>query len=507
MSSRKFLMKFFSKLKKTDFKKKDKNEQDPFLETFYKFCKKSHIDDFFDGFLEYLLRNKDFKDEDEKDEYVTDLLDEIYDWIVNRDEEDIKEIAFVTDKDRKESNDRRIAKDSDNNPLGKFTSNRKVYHSDAKVDSGKITINKAKSMRVISNYIQQSSIIYKEDPEETTTEDDQKTKDNIAINIIDEILLDGRKLPEAKKDVEFGKRSVMMDIWRETEERCAKLSSEPMMAKLMTKIYLINTEDFKNKPKKISTMLLEEKRVVIGSNKEEIEIILPPEIFNNCYTQQAYQTNVRLVNNHPLEETVKLTRKKQRCLYVCSGSQMVQGGNADQGLDVCESALYMCSTYSVTLSKVLKAYPLSGNQIFICPNVLVFKNMKYDVLPQSEFTKIGVMCAPNKWRAALVDEKKEELDIISDRLSIYRQKVVYKKDEMYLKIYNNLVQSLEAALFFGYDSIVLDDRGIEDNAAPAFLTAKMLKTAIEKFHGRFNQVIVAIHKKASFNVFRHFFSV
>jgi hypothetical protein len=139
----------------------------------------------------------------------------------------------------------------------------------------------------------------------------------------------------------------------------------------------------------------------------------------------------------------------------------------------------------------------------------VFKDMSYQSLPPNKYQRIAVMCAPNKWRADLINpsvEKKTTSDGQDAPLDIYHLKTTYKNKADYVALAKALSNALETALYFGYDSVVLDDRALEDNQAPAHQTAKMIKDVIQQFNGRFREITIAINRSASFKVFRHYFS-
>lgn len=185
---------------------------------------------------------------------------------------------------------------------------------------------------------------------------------------------------------------------------------------------------------------------------------------------------------------------------------MVQGGNADQGINVQESMLYNTSTYSVGIAKALHAYPLSINHAILCPNVLIFKDSKYQDLPMNKYQRIAVLCAPNKWRPKLVNHKHKDLSDLSPADYIYDVQTTFESKEMYFDLAKSFSNTLEMALFFGYDTIVLDDRAIEDNNAPAHLMAKMMREVINVHNSRFNEIIIAVNKACVFNVFKYYFS-
>ncbi len=484
MASEKFLVKFFSKLTKEDFK------SDAFLAAFYKFFKKSKSKDLFQCYIDYILRNREFQDENERVTALKELYDEIKDTILIKDEDASTDLGFVSEKERSESQTRHAVQES-------VPAKKKKVKTTSLPQTGTVKVNKAKAMRVLSGFIKQSSIITYEDPNEISNEQDEKFRDNTQANIVDEIVnLDGRELPKPHPDIEFGKRSDMMNIWRDTEAKCKKLCEEPTLDLLVSKLFFVDTQQLAAKPNKLQTVEL-----------EEINELLPVETFVATYSKVKYNTTIKLVNSIPLDEAVTRAKQKIKTLYICTGSQMVQGGNADQGIDVQESMLYMTSTYSVGISKALHAYPLTINQVLICPNVLVFKDSKYQELPMNKYQRIAVMCCPNQWRPKLLNPKFADLSSEEPKKYLYDTKTTYESSVNYTNIIKSMANVLETALFFGYDTIVIDDRAIEDNNAPAHLTAKMLKEVLNIYNGRFKEVVIAVNRAASFNVFRHYFSV
>ena len=483
MSSEKFLAKFFEKLTKEDFKK------DPFLLAFYKFFKKSKSQDLFRCYIDYVVRNREFTDANERIIALNELYDEIRNDILYKDENASTDVEFISTKERKETMDRQHVK---------VAKSKKVSATNSlPVQNGPVKVNKAKALRVLSTFIKQSSIITYEDPNEISNEQDEKFRDDTQANIIDEIVnRDGRELPIPQKDIEFGKRSDMMNIWRDTEAKCQKLCEEPKLDALISKLFFIDTKQLEQRPNNITSVEM-----------EEVKELLPVESFVHGYSKQKYNTIVKLTNTIPIDEAVFRAKQKIKTLYICAGSQMVQGGNADQGIDVQESMLYMTSTYSVGISKGLHTYPLSIDQVLICQNVLVFKDTKYQELPMNKYQRIAVMCCPNQWRPKLINPKFTDVSTEEPKTYLYDTKTTFKSIANYKTIAKSFANALETALFFGYDTIVLDDRAIEDNLVPSHSMAKMMQEVLKVYSGRFREVIIAANKAASFNVFRHYFSV
>ena len=448
MASEKFLTKFFSKLTKDDF------TNNVFLDDFYKFYKKSKSTNIFQYYIDYLLRNQEFQDENDKSNATTDICNEI------------KNCMLLKEKNSAEH---------------KTT----------------VKVNKTKALKVLNDFIEKSSIITYENPNEISNEQDEQFRGAIYANITSDIInIDGRKLPIPQPDLEFGKRSDMMNVWRDTETKCKKLCEDTSLDMLVSKLFFIDTKQMELKPSKITTV-----------ESKEINELLPVEKFISNYSGQKYNTNIKLTNTIPLEEALVQANKKIKTLYICTNSQMVQGGNADQGVDVQESMLYLTSTYSVGISKALYAYPLLISQILLCPNVLVFKNTKYQELPMDKYQRLTVMCCTNQWRPKLVNSKYIDLSIEDPKKYLYEPETVFYTNDTYVSLSKSFANALETALFFGYDSLILDDRAIEDNNIPAHLMAKMLKNVLHAYNGRFKDIIIAVNKTGSFNIFKHYFSV
>lgn len=536
MSAEKFLKSFFNKLVPKDFQK------DKFLEAFYKFYfKEKHPTTFkkiidgkaskakfletadklfektkhktlFPCYIEYLVRNKQFQTQEEKE----NAYDELYKSIVDEIKSDgrPKEEFSVFDREMAKpfinSNKEVVSKTTKKKKKIIETPTEPTSSTEPVNPKAPFKLNKSKALSILSNYIEQSSIITYEDPEQVVFKEDQDFRENTTSNIEVEILADGRSLPEPKKDVVFGQRNDMMNIWKDTEKKCHKLVGieynekgeriEPEevspLSNIIGKLWFIDLSQFINedqtiRPDSITTV-----------DEKEVRDLLPVEKFMPEYTSNQYQTVVKLVNNHPVEETVNIAKQKIRCLYIMGGSQMISGGNADQGIDVTESMIFLTSTYSYALEKALHAYPLSLSHALLCPQVLVFKDAKYTILPSNKWQRIAVMNAPTKFRPStnLKDQATTEFD---ERL--YNSSTEMSKSDAN-KIRNTLMAALEAALFFKYDSIILDDRGIDDNWLAAHHTAKIIKEVVGKFNGRFRSISIAVSKSKVFKVFRLYFN-
>lgn len=549
MTSENFLINFFDKLVPREFKK------DKFLKGVYYFYKqekyiiveshgkstkklRDNPPSLFECYIDYLMRNKEFADDNEKAIELESLCDDIVDTILNKEIDEEIATGFISKEEKKRAvlragkdpetmkvlNQEINTKNNENTKNNKKSkesiiasrdlrskleeandSTKLVARAKASYKGKKIVLNKEKALHVLSAFVQQSAIMTFEEPVQETTEEDEKFKEKASDNIVDEIsngtsyvdiygdeiIEEARELPEAQPDLVFGQRSDMMNVWHDTESKCQELMKQDVWAGLISKLFFIDTSDITVNTKKIKTVDLD----------ETIDV-LPVEKFKSLYTGTEYKTSTRLLNTFPVEETVRLAKNKIKCIYVCTGSQMVIGGNADQGIDCNESMVYMTSTYSAGLARALHAYPLLPSQVLMCRNVLVFKNMEYKIKPVNQWQRIAVVNSPTRFRPALniEDIKQNEVD---DRL--FSSKTKFKHEKHRLELKKNLAGVIELCLFFGYDVIILDDRAICDNQLPAHEVAKIIREVTNSFFGRVKEFIICISKAKVFNVFRHYF--
>lgn len=499
--SEKFLIKFFAKLKPADFKK------DKFLQAFHKFYRKEKSDSLFECYIEYITKNTDFK-EDERDLSLRKLYDDM-------------KAAIMTPTVGVSTSTYESA----------YTNETAVINKPA--TSGKIS--KSRALDVLSDFIKQSFIITYDDPDKEFGEKDEAFMESTTCNIIDEIQSDGRALPDPKPDAVFGQRSDMLNIWQNTRQRCMVMMENQQLHRLVSKVFYIDsgvfTDTKTNVSKNVNTQPVrqglfvsqdivpvhvvqkstqlytpiavkpikqETLSTVLLTTDDGRETILPVENFISCYSNATYNTIISLSNNHPIQEITKQTKLKNKSIYICSGSQNICGGNADQGIDIAESMLYMTSSYSISLEKTLHAFPIKSTEVIICPNVLVFKDTDYKFLDTNHWQKIAVMMAPCKYRPKtnLVQQNECEMDV-----RLYEPGAELSQQD-YDRIKTNLVGGIETSLFFGYDTIVIDDLSISDNWLPAHQIAKIIASVVNLFKGRVLEFIICANKAKSFNVLK-----
>jgi hypothetical protein len=462
MDNTKFLIAYFSKLNKKDF------ADDKFLKSFYNYFKKSLNTDLFSCYIGYITRNTEFENNNDRIEYIEDLYKRIVDDILNR----TVKTPSLTDIVLKSPKVEEPAQDAP------------------------IKLSKSASLAVLSKYICDSSIITYEDPNQdiSNTIEDEIFRNDTTHNIEKEILQDGRVMPKGKKDTELNNRNHLMNIWRETEDKCNVICHDAQMQQMLSKIYYIDVSLFNTKQSTITTIADNPTAVMEAekNNKKYISLI-PITTLNAVYSNKLYKTKIRIYNSDPVFES----KIRLKSAYICAGSGMVQGGNADQGLSVTESMLYLTTSYSIASTKAVHSYPLLKNHVLVCPNVLVFKDLQYKTLPMPEYKRISVICAPSPWRPKLNNTNGDTPDLF-DVKTKYMYKDKFNDARQYL------ANVFEVALYRGYDTIILDDRGICDNLLPCHETAIMVRDVINMYKDRFEEIIIAITNITIYNIYKQY---
>ena len=365
----------------------------------------------------------------------------------------------------------------------------------------KIKLSKMDSLKILSQYICDSGIITYEDPDRDPSQlsgtiEDEVFRNNTTQNIEKEIISDGRSMPVVKKDAELNNRNFLMNIWRETENKCNVICDDLQTHQTLSKIYYIDASAFKSRQSAITTIADNPAAVAEAIAKKTNYVSAVPIMpLSAVYSNNNYNTKIRLLNSNPVFES----KIRLKSVYICAGSSMVQGGNADQGLSVTESTLYLTTTYSIALTKALHCYPLLKHHILVCPNVLVFKDLQYKSLTMQEYKRISVICAPSSWRPRIVNKTNNDTPI-----DLYDTNTKYENRDVYNDVKQHLSNVFEVALYRGYDTIILDDRGICDNLLPCHETVIIVRDVINMFRGRFEEVIIAISNNTIYNIYKQY---
>lgn len=479
--SERFLMRYFDKLVSKNF------ASDPFLKGFYQAYTKDQEEfgkeSLFSFYMEYLLRNVDYSTTS-KHQKITELC------------ESIKNEMF--------------APDEEGHKPSTSTNDNRVHN---------VTLNKKKSLMTISNFIKASNIVTYDNPDETTTKQDEDFRIATTANIIKEIKASGKTIPKAQIDAASKRRSELLNIWQDTEHKCVEFINNDALASVLEKVYFVDGQllgtarqtttlpcmdvlDIKGNPSKLLMEVTgQPKRKFDTPKRSDIESDLPIEILVSKRSSNTYNTKVRLLNNWALSETMARKNKEHPVVYICSGSQMVPGGCADQGVETNERIVYLASSYHLCIRQAAMGYPLKPTQMLMLPSVLVFKdhsNSKFPMLPPAKGTGISIIMAPGIYRPPtnLVNSHQHGVD---KRLNLPNTK--YKDTTTLLQRYRSM---LNTALFFGYDTVVLDDQGVLDFWLPVHQTALLLMQVINEFNNKFREIVVAIHDKEVYAIFRNY---
>lgn len=525
--SERFIILFFKKMKPNDFKK------DPFLKGFYNSylierdgkpaveadpekgirAEEEFIGNInltvFEYYMEYLLRNREY-DIQKKELEISKLCHEI------------KEAIF-TDPPSPDDDD------NDKKTTKKKTKKAPVKKTKIVQNPGNplktVKLDRKHAINVLSDFIKASNIVTNETPDEDKTQHDEDFRNATTENILRELKEAGIIIPKPKKDINFNRRNAMLEIWRDTEHKCIKFIKNDVLANVLKMVYFIDGMD----ANKQTLKTLECKDVSIIESDTSSSLLMAPGrkkpkpvpiklkyeqdpetvIFKDSYlpvetiysraTHKKYDTIVNIVNSSPLSNIMEKTAKKISSVYICSGSQIVPGGNADQGIETNESVLYYASSYHLCIEKAQMAYPLSNTQMLVMPNILVFKNHldpKYNMLPPTSGQKISVIMSPPVYRPE-TNIPEQEKHILDKKL--YLPITKYKN---ITKITNRFIAMFNAALFFGYDTVIIDDQGVEDFWLPVHHTAEILNEVIKQFKQKFKEIIIAVEKKHIFTIYK-----
>jgi hypothetical protein len=353
----------------------------------------------------------------------------------------------------------------------------------------KIKLNKKHALNVLSEFIKQSFIITYDDPDIDVTQEDEDFRDNTTNVITQEIIRDMGCLPPAQKDIEFNRRNDMIELWRKCEAKIIKFIENEMFAKLLKKIYFLDSKDI-NTSSSVKTIF-----------NKTIETTLPQETIMSRYIPVAHATKLCVVQNDALSETISRTKQGVKSVIVLDEMQFIPGGDSDQGRESRITPIYYSSSYSMCLSDISAMYPLENTQLFYAPCVLVFKNHKlpnYPVLGATEGKNIAAIASAPRYRP---DTDLNDLDKYKMDERLYLASTRYKHPEKFIE---QLTGIFNTALFFGFDTIILDDRGVEDNWSPVVHTAILMGHVINQFKGKFKEIVVAIQEPHLFNTFRKY---
>jgi hypothetical protein len=536
--SEKFLTLFFSKLTEKDMTK------DKFLEGFYdaykaetkvredkntgeKYTNKITMIQFY---MEYLIRNKTLDDK-QRTEEIQNLYDDIRNAILNpvadepvdepRAGRTIKD--FPRDKDgnlilppdlikklnarRKKAglsvssivlaNDTILEKMLNEKSQSQSITSKQVVKQNIEFTRSQnkatsITFKKADGLAVLSDFISKSFVTVNEQPDTQATVEDEIFHDAGTEIITNEIIEELGKLPKKKPDAVFARTVEMLNVWRNTEKSCAKMIDDDKETSVLQKVWFIDA----------SVVTLHSKAPIKTICNDDVKDYIPLETIPPRWTFNTYDTRISVMNNDPLSVVKVLRKNKVTCLYIVSGSQMTPGGRSDQGIESNETPLYYASTYSLSINNAVHAGSMSGSQVLLSPEVMIFrdhKQPKYPKLPIAEWTVISVLNCHAKFRPALnVVFDKDITQVDAQKKLLAPQTKLMHPD----KFVEQLTNCFNMALFFGFDTIILDDKGVDDAWIPAWHIADILNTVINRYRGKFKDIICAIDKPHLYPIFK-----
>ena len=442
--SERFIKALFTKLKPKDF------NHTVFLQSLYKAAAKERIDPY-DKYIEYLARNK--TSDILHDTYISALLDDLYRNII--------------------------------------------------LDQSESAFKKKHALDVLSEALESSSVTVDHDPRGENDNPfveqfDTQTHTSLLSAVAAE-QQGGRIIPAARPDAAFATRSERLKFYTANQIDILEMkpSIHPLpgteaaqeekrrIIEVLSKAYFIDSQvmaDYWNKAPSQRIKLLD--TVELKNDDPKPKVVLPSLHFTADYGP-VVKTVFTMSSDTPLNEAVTLLSKKKRVLYICAGSASCCGGPV-QNQECAEMPLYFRTTYPLAIETITQAYPLDAGRCVICPNVLVIKDANYAAAPHDKYKRVGVMMAPAPFRPKtnLPKNLSHEMD---ERL--FAADTVYADHQTYAHLLHGY---LEAALFFGYTNIILDDRGCRENWLPVLATARMINEAVRHFNNRFESIMLCI---------------
>ncbi len=500
--SKKILSKIFDKFNDELFL----NSSDNILIEFYnKYLLDGNKLDLIDFFITYITCNKNISEHEEN------TLNELY-----------KEILFKINSENDIYYKNKVSDDkvTDNKVSDKVTDNSTTKK--------KYPISKKIAFSVIADYIRQThnilneNITNKETMENEIRDNDLKESmhDTYLSSLTDEIINEVGSIPKPQKDVEFNNRNKRIEIYNRCKKTCDELIDKLKESKLEDKINILSKNQIIDYKKitlnTLETTTITEYDYLINdySDIDKISIddkntlakeFAKKEIIKSNYKNLSYTTNLSIVNNSPLTEVYKLnTSNKNKALYILGGSPMTPGGNSEHGFLSNENTLFYSSTYNIPVDNFSFIYPNNAKYVVFMKSITVLKDHKtehYEALKPANTFNISVLLSPSIFRPAtnITDLDKYQIDN-----RIYLQSTDYKNSAL---IEEHLTHVLNTALFLGYDNIVLDDFSIEDNAHPIIRFVIILKNIINKFKGKFNNIVLAVEKPHIYKIFESIFKL
>ncbi len=533
-----FLQAFFSKLKNEDFEEKEVDPETGALTYCDKFLK-AFIDAYtaeirtivrnakndkrtltaadlptrFSFYVEYIIRNK-FTDPYERDILRDYICSEITSHILNPPEDDFviinapvptiekkKDAASSRRPDEKEL-EQRVNKMALGHLYSIVSSNaddqRRIQQ--LIIPRNDFALDKAKSMKILSLYIQRSFITRENTADadsgnnEVVQQCKQMFKSNLETEIELSILAQERPpLPPPIKDKEFARRNELQTHWRIVKKSCDLICENKRAREKVSQVDVVDGDMIKLTPdSKITTTVF-----------QNYEDILPGVEHRCLWNQQHQECKITFHHKNYMQVSQQLAHEKKKFALVCSASSMVGGGNSDQGIVTNETALYHTSTYNIPINRLYFVYPIKSTFVFHIPYVFVFRkvltNGSYNVfedLADKYSMPVIVSNVAFRPKTSLVDQSTSEYDPrLRENSTMLASPNMYK---------NHVEAMFKACIFFGYTEIIIDDHCLDAFWYPTYYTIQLFCDVMRKYTTFFAKIHIAIEDRSIHDAFIDF---
>lgn len=467
----------------------------------------------FDYYFEYLLRNSTSTVEVKREEVVdiqNTMVIAMFEDQVNEQNDDPrigrKEVVPDTSnasisnantrKPMMQINDNMLIRPKSDNNVVTDVKNDRTARANELLQSNKFKFSRERLLQIISECIANSLVSNVEENPEPV--EDEKFKQASTVELTKQLNEEGIKIPEGKKDADFNRKNLLIEIWHACNQRLEELKKTKNYETLL-KIYLIDTTTLKKPnnnqyiPYKIQTPYIEECKDVIPV--ETLSSKPLPYLTGNPGKLCVY-------NRNSLEVCIQSNRAGKPVLYVATEMQLNLGGNAEQGYETPIMPLYFSSTVSLAMSKLAPVYPLTTNQVFYVPFMIYLRDHtdpRYSTLDTKS-------CVPMK--CIIVAPRFRPKTTIND-ISTYQFDPNLLLPETELKNPNELFEQIcgvfNTAIFFGHSRIILDDLGVYINWLPAHHVAKIMAKAVNIYRYYFEEIIVAIDNAKLYEIYKGYF--
>lgn len=380
-----------------------------------------------------------------------------------------------------------------------------------------ITMSKKLGLRVLSEAMR-LSYVTKEDRNkdmnelETMHKTHQEQANIVAEEATAELKAAGLSMPKKHEDPQFNRRNDLMQCYAFANRRIAKLL-ETEAGQLLRRIYYFNatslvpqnirrlcgTYQF-SQPNITTTTILDTEKIAEQYGQKEIvhlPAIQTPQLSPAAVLNTTQRCVVNIVECSPLKYMFQ--QKNKPTLYIASINQLTPGNLADQGYDSqIEAPLYYATSYSAAIEQITHAYPIPAAHVLYAPFVLFVKRPEYpyDNIDGQASGRIRLLCIGSPFRPT-VTQPAADSTTYNEALQLPQTK--YTDPNVCIV---NLITALCTARSLGYDTIVLDDRGIDDYWLPVHHTVQLVSQAIKATQNMFSSVTLCTTRAKYAALFR-----